>query len=124
MPESELILPSRIEIQRPIPSSRALNCATRLRCLSRSAKVWCLRAVNLSTKGKTKRMMENFSREIIMPTPRRNRCAHKRRTSLCASPYRLHRIVSNPRLYTGGDHKLMQIAGRLIDFSDRSAMAH
>ena len=65
VPQPELILPSRNAIQRPIPSSRALISATRLRSRSRAAKAGYLRAVNLSTKGKAKRMMENFKREII-----------------------------------------------------------
>ena len=119
MPRPELILPSRIEIQRPIPSSRALICATRLRCLSQAAKAGCLRPVNLSPTGKKKRMMENFNRENIVPASRHNRYAHKARAH-CA----FLSIVSKQRLYAGHDHKLMQIAGRLIDFSNHPAMAH
>jgi hypothetical protein len=72
-----------------------------LRSLSRAAKAGCLRAVNVSTKGKAKRMMENFNREIIreifMPAPRRNRYARQKR----APPGRLP--ASSPvRDYTPG----------------------
>ena len=40
-PAPERILPSRTSIQRPVPSSRALSCATKLRSFKRAANSGC-----------------------------------------------------------------------------------
>src|SRR5664279_2696123 len=65
-PAPDLILPSRSSIQRPVPSSRALICATRLRSLRRAAKCGCRQRAYLSTSVSAKRMTDSLSCENIV----------------------------------------------------------
>src|SRR5205814_3346565 len=65
-PAPELILPSRIAYQRPISSSRALSCATRLRSLSRARKAGCRQAAYTRSCAIPHRMILNFIAESMV----------------------------------------------------------
>src|SRR5713101_4917861 len=69
-PLPELTMPSRIAYQRPISSSRALSCATRLRSLSRARKAGCRQAEYLRSCANPHRMIWNFIAEsMIISSP-------------------------------------------------------
>src|SRR5208282_5866531 len=71
-PAPEENLPLRNANQRPISSSRARNCATKLRSLSRSRKAGCRHACHFRSSDKANRIIENFTVAIFMnPLPSR-----------------------------------------------------
>ena len=59
-------LPSRISIQRPVPSSRAVICATRLRSLRRAANSGCRQRTKRRNCATANRMSANFACENIV----------------------------------------------------------
>src|SRR5258708_15892529 len=59
-PLPDVTLPSRIAYQRPISSSRALSCATRLRSLRRARKAGCRQAAYTRSCAIPHRMILNF----------------------------------------------------------------
>ena len=69
--DPDVTLPSRMANQRPISSSRALSCATRLRSLSRALKTGYRQAENLSSCAIPHRMTWNFIAESMGSPPHR-----------------------------------------------------
>src|SRR6266481_750397 len=65
-PLPDVTLPSRIAYQRPISSSRALSCATRLRSLSRARKAGCRQAAYARSCAIPHRMILNFIAESMV----------------------------------------------------------
>src|SRR5207248_5647118 len=65
-PPPEVSLPSRIAYQRPISSSRALSCATRLRSLSRARNAGYRQAAYLRSCAIPHRMIWNFIAESMV----------------------------------------------------------
>src|SRR5260221_9155775 len=65
-PVPDVTLPSRIAIQRPISSSRALSCATRLRSLRRARKAGCRQAAYTRSCAIPHRMILKFIAEIMV----------------------------------------------------------
>src|SRR2546423_6500333 len=65
-PPPEVTLPSRIAYQRPISSSRALSCATRLRSLSRARNAGCRQATYQRSCAIPHRMIRNFIAESMV----------------------------------------------------------
>src|SRR5260370_514551 len=65
-PLPDVTLPSRIAYQRPISSSRALSCATRLRSLRRARKAGCRQAAYTRSCAIPHRMILNFIAESMV----------------------------------------------------------
>src|SRR5215472_16257588 len=65
-PLPDVTLPSRIAYQRPISSSRALSCATRLRSFRRARKAGCRQAAYARSCAIPHRMILNFIAESMV----------------------------------------------------------